>query len=374
MIDFPDAEYQARVAKAQAGMSEIGVDALLFCTEAELQYFTGFRTLFWQSPTRPWFLVIQKSGDPVAVIPSIGKALMARTWINDIRTWASPDPNDEGISLLAVVLARAARVGMPMGAESVLRMPLSDFQTLQQKTGAEFIDATPLIRDLRAIKSAAEIVAIGRIATIASKAFSRVPDIVSQGQPLDQVFRDFRIALLQEGAEEVPYLVGGAGQGGYTDVISPPNTCPLQDGDILMMDTGSSKQGYFCDFDRNYAIGRADDVALRAYAALWTATESALNAARPGISCVDLFAVMGQSLDAGSAVGRFGHGLGLQLTEGLSIAAFDKTVLQAGMVITLEPSMNIGDGKMMVHEENIVITEGAPMLLSQRAAPELPVI
>jgi Xaa-Pro aminopeptidase len=75
-----------------------------------------------------------------------------------------------------------------------------------------------------------------------------------------------------------------------------------------------------------------------------------------------------------SDVGRYGHGLGIQLTEYPSIASFDQTVLQAGMVITLEPSMAISEGKMMVHEENILITEDAPVLLTKRAAPELPVI
>jgi len=374
MTDFTAAEYQARVAKAQRIMSETGVDALLFCTEPEMQYFTGFRTLFWQSPTRPWFLVIPGSGEPVAVIPEIGAALMAKTWISDIRTWSSPDPKGQGISLLAAALEGAGRVGMPMGPESALRMPLVDFQTLQRLSKAEFVDATPLIRDLRAIKSAAEVNAIGRIAGIASAAFARVPEIVFCGQPLDQVFVEFKIALLKAGAGDVPYLVGGAGPGGYGDVISPPDARPLQDGDVLMMDTGSTKQGYFCDFDRNFAVGRADDAAQSAYVRLWNATESALLAARPGVTCAELYRIMAKSLDGGSAIGRFGHGLGLQLTEGLSIAAFDTTVLRAGMVITLEPSVEIGDGKMMVHEENIAITDGAPLLLSERAAPELPVI
>ena len=56
---------------------------------------------------------------------------------------------------------------------------------------------------------------------------------------------------------------GGAGQGGYADVISPPTRKPLAAGDVLMMDTGCCWDGYFCDFDRNWAIGRADDTARR---------------------------------------------------------------------------------------------------------------
>ena len=67
-----------------------------------------------------------------------------------------------------------------------------------------------------------------------------------------------------------------------------------------------------------------------------------------------------------------GHGLGAQLTEWPSLKAGDDTPLQAGMVITLEPGMNYAGGKLMVHEENILITDAGAELLSKRAAPELP--
>ena len=75
---FPVEEYRGRLARAQARMGEEGLGALLLTTEPELCYFTGFLTRFWESPSRPWFLILPVSGDPVAVIPSIGAALMGR--------------------------------------------------------------------------------------------------------------------------------------------------------------------------------------------------------------------------------------------------------------------------------------------------------
>ena len=86
-------------------MAERGIDALLVCTEPEVRYFSGFLTPFWQSPTRPWFLVVPCSGKPVAVIPEIGVPLMSATWLDDIRSWPAPQPEDEGVSLLAEALA-----------------------------------------------------------------------------------------------------------------------------------------------------------------------------------------------------------------------------------------------------------------------------
>lgn len=150
----------------------------------------------------------------------------------------------------------------------------------------------------------------------------------------------------------------------------------------MMLDTGMTWDGYFCDFDRNWAIGAADDASRRAYDVLWRATEAGLATAKPGATCADLFHAMQaviSELDSGNAgsdgdVGRLGHGLGMQLTEWPSHVSWDQTVIEENMVLTLEPSLSYGDGRIMVHEENMVVRAGGAELISHRAAPELPVI
>ena len=101
---FPPEEFAGRTAKAQTAMDKAGLSGLLLTTEAEVRYFTGFHTLFWQSPTRPWFVFVPAKGKPIAVIPEIGAMLMRQTWIDDIRTWNAPNPSDDGISLLTELL------------------------------------------------------------------------------------------------------------------------------------------------------------------------------------------------------------------------------------------------------------------------------
>ena len=200
--------------------------------------------------------------------------------------------------------------------------------------------------------------------------------IAGTGTPLKRVFRDFQIALLREGADWVPYLAGGAGPGGYGDVISLPSERALRRGDVLMLDTGAVHDGYFCDFDRNYAIGRADDAARRAYHTLYAATQAGLAASRPGAACADLYHAMHRviaSFGGGDAeAGRLG--LGMRLTEWPSLTPGDHTVLEPGMVLTLEPGLEMAPGRIMVHEENIVIRQDGPELLTRPAAPDLPVL
>ena len=375
MTDFLEAEFYQRTEKTQKLMYERGLDAILLCTEAEVRYYTGFRSLFWQSPTRPWFVIIPKSGKPIAVIPEIGRDLMERTWVDEIITWPSPRREDDGVSLLVKVLKGSNKIGLLKGEEASLRMPLNDFETLNSKINGSFIDCSDLVKEVRLVKSEVEINIIRQVCSIASCAFDRAHQLFHIGQPLDQAFRDFKIALLEAGAEEVPYLVGGAGQDGYSDVISPPSNQLLKNGDILMLDTGSSLKGYFCDFDRNWALGKASNLAKTAYSKLYNATEVALKKIRPGMTCAQVFSLINSSLGEGdSDIGRMGHGLGIQLTEYPSLMLNDKTVLRENMVMTIEPSLSYGDGLMMVHEENICIRDGEPELLTKRAAEELPVL
>ena len=372
---FAEGEYRARVARAQTGMQAEGLAALLLTTEPELRYFTGFLTRFWESPSRPWFLVLPAQGDPVAVIPAIGAALMATTWIGDIRTWAAPDLADDGVSLVADALRECGGpVGVPSHMETYLRMPLADFERLKQASGLGFTDDRGIVAECRAIKSEAEIAKIARSCAIAGRAFARLDEIAAPGVALSRVFRDFQRLLLEEGADWVPYLAGGAGPDGYADVISPASDTPLEAGDVLMLDTGAVWDGYFCDFDRNVAIARSSAAQRAAHARLIEAVHAGLEAARPGARACDLWRVMADILEVDESAGRLGHGLGMQLTEGLSLTAQDQTPLRAGMVITLEPGVEIAPGRIMVHEENIVITEGAPRVLSPMSDSDLPVI
>jgi len=383
MRGFTDSEFEARTRQAQSRMALQDLAGILLMSEPDVRYFSGFQTLFWQSPTRPWFLFVPAAGKPIAVIPEIGAALMKRSWLDDIRTWSAPAPKDDGIGLLTELLSplaeAGARIGLMKGHETSLRMPLGDWERLMAGLpGLQIMDVTGLVQGLRMVKSNAEIEKLSHICAIGSATFERVPEIVTEGLPLEEAFRAFRCEALAQGADDAPYVVGGADKGGYADVISPPSRRPLQRGDVLMLDTGLTWDGYFCDFDRNWAIGEADEQARRAYDVLWRATEAGIAAARPGNTCRDLFEAMSTIIaemdDNGGGIGRLGHGLGMQLTEQPSHAAFDTTVLSENMVLTLEPSLTYGGGLMMVHEENIVLGASGAQLLTTRASPELPVI
>jgi len=367
MSGFPEAEHRARLARAQLAMAEAGLSALLLTTEPEVGYITGFQTRFWESPTRPWFVILPAQGDPVAVIPAIGAPLMARGWVRDIRTWVAPDYADDGLSLLADSLCEIGgdRIGLPDGLESHVRMPLSTLRALELRLApARLVGDAGLMARLRSVKSPAEVQRIATACAIAGRAFGRVGEIAAPGVAMSVVFRGFQRLLLDEGADWVSYVAGGAGPMGYDDVISPATDVPLAKGDVLMLDTGAVCGGYFCDYDRNFSLGPVAGAMQDAHSRLIAAAHAGFDACRPGVRAAAIYETMNRALGDPPYAGRLGHGLGMQLTEGLSLIPADHTVLEPGMVLTLEPGIATGGGRTLVHEENVVITETGARWLS----------
>ena len=143
-----------------------------------------------------------------------------------------------------------------------------------------------------------------------------------------------------------------------------------------MLDTGLVWDGYFCDYDRNWSVGPPSKIVSAAYSQLLEASDAAFEIAKPGATASDLFHAMNSILtqnSSGTDAGRLGHGVGMSLTEWPSLIPDDHTVLEQGMVLSLEPGITLND-RIIVHEENIEITETGARYLSSKAEKDLPVI
>ncbi|MBX2854944.1 MAG: Xaa-Pro peptidase family protein [Rhodobacteraceae bacterium] len=380
---FDTAEFARRIDRAQRLMRAHNFDGLVLTTPHNIRWATGFDSQFWESPTRPWFITLPADGAPIAVVPEIGAPQFTETWLDDIRTWPSPRPEDDGASLLADVLntlpRSSGRIGFELGREMALRMPVTQFLDLRDRLpGVELADGAEVIWAIRMVKTEAEITHIRHICQIASAAYARVPDLVRPGMTEREAARALRIELAQQGADSTPFLPAISGPGGVPQIVCGPGDRVLRDGDVLFFDTGSTFDGYWCDFDRNYAVGALPDAARRTQDAMWRATDAGIAAARPGATAEDLFHAMAAIIQevgpTDNNVGRLGHGLGMQLTEPPSHMFGDRTVIEEGMVLTIEPGVEYTPGKMIVHEENIVIRADGAELLTTRAPREMLII
>jgi Xaa-Pro dipeptidase len=383
--EFTRQEFEHRVERARKLMVKAKLDGILVSSEMNLEYLSGFTTQFaWNTPTRPWYFLLPLKGKAVGVIPDIGITnWQATSWCQNLLTWQSPRPENEGLDLLTrsikALPRRFGRLGVELGDESRLGMPVADLLRLGKMIRPfELADAIPVIRELRIIKSPAEVARIKHICGVANDAFDRLPGLVEDGDTERDIVRKFQAELYLLGADKTPYTAIGSGKGGYDSIIQGPLPRRLRKGDIFLIDTGTKWGGYFCDFDRNIALGKPTDKARRMHDLLWLSTEAGIKAAVPGNTAADVYAAQAKVLvDAGielGNVGRFGHGLGKNMTEPPSNKPGDATLLRPGLVLTIEPSAMYDGNKIMVHEENLVVTDGKPKLLSRRAPREMPVV
>lgn len=392
----PD-EHRSRISAVQARMDERGLDALFITSEDNFRYLTGFDAPVWQNLTRPRYCVLPGSGDPVLILPSGNEIIARRTapWIGDIRSWVAPNPEDDGVSLcidaLKAARGRHGRIGAELGRESRVTMPVRDFLRIREGIAPlELVDGDWMLRTMRMVKSPAEIALMRHVCQLVSSAFEALPSYAMRGDSEREVAAEFQIEVLRRGGEKIPYLICTSGAGGYPCINLGPGDHRLEAGDVLILDTGVSFRGYFCDFDRDYSVGEPSDTVKHAYDAVWRATEAGIAAARPGRRTSDVWLAQAEVLAEaegkevnreGFGSGRLGHGIGLRMCEPPSNSPIDDQVLVENMTLTIEPGLPFfvdgEDGperKILVHEENIVITPDGGELLTRRAPREMPVI
>ena len=381
MMSFPKEEYLKRLDNIHKKLENENIDGIVITSPANFRYFSGLDSNFWESPTRPWFLIISKNGKIKALVPSIGLSAIESTFIKDIEVWQSPNPKDEGTSLLKKIIKtfpKNSNIGFELGMETYLRMSIKEFLKIKKDLKEyNFIDSTNIVWSLRKIKSNIEIKNIEKICSITSKVFDNFINKISLGMSEREIATLFKKELINNGVDYIMYLSCASGINGYNQIICNPSEKKLGDGDILIIDTGSTINGYFCDFDRNFGFGNINQKSLNAYNKLWDATEKTLEIIKPGISCKEIYESLSKNLFSNnikSKVGRMGHGFGLQLTEPPSIMIDDNTILEKNMILALEPSIEIENGLILVHEENVLITENGNRLLTTRTPKELPVI
>jgi Xaa-Pro aminopeptidase len=385
---FDLSERDARLQRIWRRMHEEGIAALVLTSEPNFRYVADFRSPTWVSVTRPRYAVVPLDGLPMLIVPESNRVLAgASGWAGEVRTWQAPRPADDGVSLLADALAErapAGRIAFEIGSGSRLGFAAVDFLRLVDGVGrGRLADAGALMHAVRGVKSRGEQARHRLAAGMTSRVLNRLPALAA-GMATDRALhRRTQVALLGEGLERVPYLVCAAAPGGYVATNTEPEDRPFRAGDVVYVDAGATVDGAFADLNRNVAIGVADAATQDAYRIVRRALDAGVAAVRPGAPVSALWRAMAAVLDhegGRSGIGRLGHGVGLELTEPPSIAPDSDVRLAPGMIIAVEPSLAyapVGDGaapRLMVLEENVLVTEEGAELLSEPAPYEIPVI
>lgn len=372
---FPKEEYVSRWQRAKKLMAQKGIDALFISEGTNFTYFSGGTKDF--SFTRPTFFILPIDRDPAAIVQWFTRDRHKREmWIDDIRLYKSLTgaPVDLIIETLKELGLSNSVIGAEIGFEQRLGITLDDFNKIAKRLpAAKFVDASEVLWALRMIKSQAEIECLRTAGQITAKAyeklFSRIGEGIKEREVLS-LLEDFH----KEGGGARPFgfmnsnpdnYVMNCGSGGK------PSEYSLTKGNVLWIDAGCFYREYASDYSRMASIGAPSADQKKMHSLVCEITQKCIDCVKPGIEVSLIDAInsaewrkAGKDYDQiNFGGGRIGHGVGMMVAEPPHVATYDHTVLEPGMVITIEPGIVTDYGCFHV-EQNILVTNKGSEILS----------
>ncbi len=342
IVPISTGEREARIAKAQKLMAEQKIDAIFMEGTASSFYFASMR---WGQSERTFGLVIPAKGDVAYVCPKFeeDRALELIKFGKDVRTW---EEDESPYALIVQIVKDRGVQHRRIGMEERVRFFIAD-GVRKAAAGMEVVDATPVTAGCRIYKTPAEIALMQRAndATIAAyqAAFTTMRDGMSQDELSANIAAAFR---------KLGFTGGASVQVGKWSALPHGSITPqkLREGDVVMVDGGTSCEGYASDITRTTVFGKASQRQRDVWNKEKEAQTAAFNAMKLGAPAESVDAAARKVIEAaGFGPGykvpglphRTGHGIGLEGHEWTNFVKGNKTPLAPGMCFSDEPMIAI---------------------------------
>ncbi len=346
-------------------------DAVIVSSQENTFYATGALILTQREiPLRLALTLWPRGGEPALVVCGIEESLVQRqSWIGDVRPYI-----EFAESPVAMIADAARKRGVERGHIGVEMDHLMARYWDELRAAlpqATFGDAGPLLAAVRVVKTPGEVERLQTAARALERAISHAYTSAHPGCTEKWLADTMATALLAEGADEVKALVLSSGPRSVQSHATPDGTTPIPHGATIRVDFVGVFGGYLADLARMACIGEPDATQRGYYDALREIEWAMIDACRPGATAAEVYAVgkagYARALGIDTRKPHFGHSLGIGLHEEPLIHPANRTVLEPGMVLCIEPShVDPAIGGFHI-EDTIVVTDGAPRLLSDAA-------
>lgn len=220
---------------------------------------------------------------------------------------------------------------------------------------------------LRMRKDAAEYAALKANARTADVAMQAAWAAMAPGMTETAVAEIARAAFTEQGAVPLFTIVGAGANGAFPHHHTGANV--LQADQAIVMEIGGGMDGYSSDITRMAILGDAPEGYAEVHAIVDAAVEAALAAARPGVPAraVDAAArgVIAESGYGAYFLHRTGHGMGVEVHEPPYLTGASETLLEEGMVFSIEPGIYLPDRFGIRLEEIVILRADGPEILSE---------
>lgn len=369
--------FTARMDDLRKRLADNDIDLALITDDDNVYYLTGYYDYLHMEFGRPTILVVPRDGDSLLITPVID-AVMAETaaQVDRVSTW-NDGAGAEWRAELPAALASAHNVAI----EPNHMPPLVRAYVDEQLTGKDIASVTPLLADMRMIKSGEELQLARHAGQVGIAMMEAGRAAIGAGVPEYEV----AIATSQAGTRKAAELLAAH----YSDAFMSPNTHFLQimaSGDEItkthhrattrVMQHGEPVFLCFCGmtnfhrfklgFDRTFWIGEADPAQARIYEVAVASQQAALNALRPGVTAESVHAAYAEVIqDAGFDYPfRCGRATGFSFLEHPQLVTGDTTVLQPGMVLAVDGSVQTDTFRAQVGDSFIITEDGYEQITS----------
>jgi Xaa-Pro dipeptidase len=380
-----------RIERTRKAMQDQKFDALVCRLPENIVMLTGY----W--PMNGFaFLVFPADKAPVLIAPVPEEELAQEGWVADIRTfkWGLVDSGDPYVSIAALLKQVAVELGLVgkrvgyegsfefiaapyVGAEPSVFSQVS-LTMFQQAFGENLSDATGLIHKLRLYKTPAEVERLRIANHIAKLGLQAFFENVTPGNSEIQIASAVESAIMQGGTGYSEVKVARA----WASVMSGPRAVTaykphllstqrrMEAGDFALLELATVADGWWSDLTRTRAAGYARPEDLEKWQTVVESQSAAFAAIRPGVASNQVDRAARDVIEKRGLGSYFihhtGHGLGLRYHEPEPfLHPAVETVLEAGMVTSVEPGIYIRDWGGMRCEDNILVTESGLEILSE---------
>jgi Xaa-Pro dipeptidase len=353
-----------RIEKVRKRLAGADLEGVVLVPGANLRYLTGINSLLLE---RPFLLFIPGNGEVHLIAPTLESGPYLRSPLNIVvHSW----DDSEGPSHAFGELVAKMRLGGKWGFEG--RVPFGFIHELQKHAHPDLENAEPILQGVREIKEPAEILLLQRAATILSRAFTKIPDMLGNGLTELELARKISQTIYSNGGEFVDDVLVQSGE--YSaDPHHLPSTRKLRGNESIVVDTACTFAGYYADITRTFIIGKNREFE-NMYENVLASQEAAIKISSGGVA-------VGSIDDAARSylkrcgldrffIHRTGHGLGLEVHEAPYIVSEGEEIVRERMVFTIEPGVYV-TGKMGIRiEDNVAATEHGCKVLTKALPKE----
>ena len=349
-LPFSDAEYEARLTGLRAAMEQEGVGACVLTSMHAVSYYSGF---LYCSFGRPYACVVMPTGiHTISANIDAGQPWRRCYGENVIYTdWK----RDNYLRAIKSIIGEVKSVGVEFD-----HLSLDMHSKMTAAFNADLKDLAPASMSQRMIKSEAEIALIKEGARVADVGGEAIHASIKEGATEVEIAQAGRLAMENEIARSFPdseirdtwvWFQSGINTDG---AHNPVTTRALQKGDILSLNTFPMVSAYYTALERTLFLGEPDARSLEIWEANVAVHERGIELIKPGAACCDIVAQLNDMFDErdllqyrsfgyGHSFGVLSHYYGRE--AGLEFREDIETVLEPGMVVSMEPMLLIPEGQ-----------------------------